>query len=210
MTKVLAILGASGHGKVIADLAEELGYEVSFYDDAYPSRKHIEHWLIKGSSADLITLNNGIDVVIAIGDNEIRAKKIRLLQQGSLNLVSLIHPTAVVSQYAQVGLGCVVFANAVINAFATVGLGCIINTGSVIEHDCQLGNFVHVCPNTTLAGGVKIGTKSWVGIGSQVKQFVDIGKNTMVGAGSTVLQSLPDNVTAFGSPCIIKNKKLSF
>lgn len=208
MTKELAIVGASGHGKVIADIAEQLGYTVNFYDDAYPNKIYIEHWPIHGTCADLIALNNtnatlSNDVVVAIGNNEIRQQKIQLLQQSSSNIITLIHPTAVISPYAAITQGTVVFAGAVINAFAKVGVGCIINTSAVVEHDCTIDNFTHICPNVALAGGVSVGTKSWVGIGSQVKQLITIGDNCIIGAGSTVVKNIPDNVTAFGSPAVV-------
>jgi sugar O-acyltransferase (sialic acid O-acetyltransferase NeuD family) len=209
MTKKLAIVGASGHGKVIADIAEQLGYSVNFYDDAYTSKAYIKHWPIQGTCADLIALtktdiNCGIDVVIAIGNNETRQQKVKLLQQANVNLITLIHPTAVISQYAAIASGTVVFAGAVINAFAKIGMGCIINTAAIIEHDCVIDDFAHICPNVALAGGVTVGTKSWIGIGSQVKQLITIGENCLIGAGSTVVKNIPDNVTVFGSPAVIK------
>lgn len=211
MTKELVIVGASGHGKVIADIAELLGFTVKFYDDAYPSKTHIEHWPIHGTCADLIAVNSTrvvpADVVVAIGNNTIRKDKALLLQQHGFSLISLIHPTAVISQYAAIAEGTVIFAGAVINAFAKVGVGCIINTAAVVEHDCIISDFTHICPNVALAGGVVVGSKSWVGIGSQVKQLVTIGDNCLIGAGSTVVKNIPDNVTAFGSPAIAKASK---
>ena len=207
MTKELAIVGASGHGKVVADIAEQLGFIVKFYDDAYPNKTHIEHWPIDGSCADLIALNKvgnkrSINAIVAIGNNQIRQQKVELLKQNSFNLITLIHPTAVISQYATIAQGSVVFAGAIINAFANIGVGCIINTSAIIEHDCAIGDFTHICPNTALAGGVIVGSKSWVGIGSQIKQLIVIGDNCMIGAGSTVVKNLPNNVTAFGSPAV--------
>ena len=204
MTKELAIVGASGHGKVVADTAEQLGFTVQFYDDAYPDKKNIEHWPIHGNCADLILKANArfvpSDVVVAIGNNNIRYQKIKQLQDNGFNLITLIHPSALVSRYAEIQNGTVIFPMAVINAFARIGLGAIINTGSIVEHDCFVGDCVHISPNASLSGGVEVGSKCWVGVGSQVKQLVKIGNNTIIGAGSTVLSDIPSDVTAVGSP----------
>ena len=203
-SKQLAIVGASGHGKVVADLAETLGYEIRFYDDAYPSKSMLAHWPISGTFDDLLGCDvNSLEVIIAIGNNTIRKEKSLKLEQHRFVFAKLIHPSAVVSQYAKVNLGSVVFAGAVINAFADIGKGCIINTASVIEHDTKVGEYSHICPNTALAGAVKIGECCWVGIGSQIIQLITVGDNTLIGAGSVVVKSLPANVTAFGTPAVI-------
>lgn len=205
MTKALAVIGASGHGKVIADIAEQLGYEVYFFDDYFPHKTHVEHWTIYGNTNDLINLRCCENVIVAIGDNEIRSKKLTQLKQEGFHFISLIHPSAQVSCYATVGSGSVIFANAVINAFAKIGDGCIINTSAIVDHDCNIGDFVHICPNTALAGAVLVGAKCWIGIGTSVKQSISIGENTVIGAGSTILKNMPDNVIAFGSPCVVHN-----
>ncbi|MCB5161506.1 acetyltransferase [Marinomonas algarum] len=204
LPKALAILGASGHGKVVADLAEQLGYIVYFYDDAYPKKTSLEHWPICGKSDDLLKQDNtNLSVAVAIGNNTIRQQKIDLLNKEQFYLPILIHPRATVSQYAQLSLGSVVLAGAIVNAFARIGKGVIINSSAVIEHDCVIGDFSHICPNTSLAGGVTTGTQVWVGIGSQVKQLINIGDNVLIGAGSTLLKDLPANTTAYGSPAKI-------
>ena len=112
----------------------------------------------------------------------------------------MIHPTAVISQYSQIGLGSVVMANAVINPFVKIAQACIINTASSIDHDCTLAVGVHVSPGGNIAGGVKIGKHSWLGIGSSVKQLVQIGDNVTVGAGAVVVDDLDSDQTVVGVP----------
>lgn len=200
-----AILGASGHGKVLAELAELNGFnEIIFFDDHFPELTQLAHWQVKGCTADLLTLVQEFDlVVVAIGHNSTRLQKLRLLQQTGAKLDPLVHPHATVSSYAQLGEGTVVMANAVINVFAVVGIGCIINTSATVDHDCMLADGVHVSPGAHLAGGVFVGEQSWIGIGSQIKQLIRIGNQVVVGAGATVIRDIPDFQTVAGTPAVV-------
>jgi sugar O-acyltransferase (sialic acid O-acetyltransferase NeuD family) len=199
--KKIAVFGASGHGKVVAELAEESGYQVVFFDDAYPDKQKIEHWPVVGDFVDLLnSKENYKHAVVAIGNNQIRFNLSDKLLNSGFNLPVLIHPNAVVSRYAQIEDGTVVFANAVINAFSKISCYCIINTSAIVEHDCMLGDAVHLSPNVALAGGTKIDKLSWLGLGSVTRQLVRIGSNVIVGANATVVKDIPKNVTVVGTP----------
>lgn len=203
--ETLAIVGASGHGKVVADLAELCGFDVVFYDDAYPQKQNIEHWQVVGQFAELLNSKEDCKhAIVAIGNNQIRFNLSEQLLDSGFNLPVLIHPSAVVSQYAHINEGTVVFANAVINAFSQISRYCIINTSTIVEHDCMLGDAVHLSPCVALAGGTKIGKLSWLGIGAVTKQLVEIDSNVTIGANSTVIKNIPANVVAIGSPAVIK------
>jgi len=203
--KKLAIVGASGHGKVVAELAELLGYKVIFFDDSYPEQQQIEHWPVVGVFEDLLCNQKQYpEAIVAIGHNGIRSQMSEQLEQKNFTLPTLVHPTAYVSKHTIISKGTVVLAKAVVNAFSQIGRNCIINTGVIVEHDCKLGDSVHLSPSVSLAGGTKVGDASWLGISSVTKQLIDIGAHTIIGANSTVLQNMPSNVTAFGSPAVIK------
>jgi sugar O-acyltransferase (sialic acid O-acetyltransferase NeuD family) len=201
----IAIVGASGHGKVVADLAELIGYKVIFFDDAYPKIKLNEHWPIAGTFDCLLECHNLYDfAIVAVGNNQVRDGLCSRLRNKGFRIPTLIHPSSVISQYATIDYGSVIFANAVINAFAQIGRNCIINTGSIVEHDCVIGNATHLSPNVALAGATRVGDLSWIGIGTVTKQLVEIGNNVIVGANATVIENIPSDVIAVGTPAVIK------
>ncbi|WIH20124.1 acetyltransferase [Photobacterium damselae] len=198
----LAILGASGHGKVLADIALLTGWtEIDFFDDRFPELNTLEQWHIVGNTKQLLQqLSNYDGVIIGIGNNKIRLEKQNQLSKLNAPLITLIHPCAVISNMSDIGLGSVVMANAVINPFAKIGQACIINTSATVDHDCILADGVHISPSGNLAGGVSVGINSWIGIGSNVIQLVTIGDNVIVGAGSTVIHSISSSQKVVGSP----------
>ncbi|MFS1525546.1 acetyltransferase [Microbulbifer sp. 2304DJ12-6] len=198
----LAILGASGHGKVVADTAEYCGWQsIQFFDDAWPGLRTNGVWPVVGDTAVLMKQVAKFDgVLVAIGDNRVRYCKLCELLSVGAPVVTLIHPAANVSRYSSVGVGTVVFAGAVVNVNTNIGLGCIINTGCSVDHDCILGGAVHISPGARLAGGVVVGELSWVGIGASVRQLVCVGKGVTIGAGSAVLDDIPNDLTVVGVP----------
>lgn len=184
----LIIIGAGGHGKVVADAA---ACECVFVDNNENAQEGVH------AMDELPTLRQADDkVIVGIGDNETR---LSLLSELS-NIATVVHQDATVSESATLGVGTVVFARAVVNPNTSIGRGCIINTAATIDHDCVLEDGVHVSPGSHVGGGVTIGTCSWIGIGASVKHGVTIGKHVTVGAGAAVVSDIPDNVTVVGVP----------
>lgn len=202
--KRLALLGASGHGKAVADAALIGGWDtVEFFDDAWPQRQQNGPWPVMGDSAALLArLREFQGAIVSIGDCAVRLDKHRALQAAGAALVTVVHPAAVVSRYAVLGSGTVVMAGAVVNIDAVVGQAGIINTGATVDHDCRLGDAVHICPGAHLSGHVQVGHGSWVGVGAAVKQGMTIGQRVMVGAGAVVVQAVPDGLTVVGNPAM--------
>ena len=205
--KRLAILGASGHGKVVADCAECADWnEIVFFDDAWPKIEVNGNWSVVGDTQSLLnTISQYDGVIVAIGHNETRLNKQLELTKYGACIVSVIHPDAVVSQYAKLGNGSVVMAGVIINADTKLGLACIVNTGATIDHDCILGDAVHISPGVNLAGAVLIGDNAWIGIGSNIRQLTEVGVNTIVGAGSVVVKNIDANSTVVGNPASLLN-----
>lgn len=200
----LIIVGASGHGKVIADIAELNEYsDITFFDDN-PNVKFCGKYAVIGRCSDADKYKDA-DFFVAIGNATIRRRIQTELINSGLNIVSLIHPNAVVAKNVSIGAGTVVMAGAIINPDAKVGQGCIINTCSSVDHDCIVGDFVHVSVGSHVAGTVKIGDNTWIGAGATVNNNIEITSDCMIGAGAVVVNDLTEPATYIGVPAKKKN-----
>jgi sugar O-acyltransferase (sialic acid O-acetyltransferase NeuD family) len=199
------VYGASGHGKVVADilLACKDSRLAGFVDD----RAELRSTRVLG----LPVLGNGfrlqeeagrmrVAVALGIGDNYTRQRVAEKCLAWGMELVTLVHPSAKVSASARLGPGTVVMAQAVINPDAAIASGVIVNTAAVVEHDVSIGEYAHVSPNAAMGGASKLGKFSQLGMGAVVIQCVSVGSHTIVGAGAVVVRDLPDKVVAFGIP----------
>ena len=198
--KSLAILGAGGHGKVVAEAAELSEWQdIIFFDDKFPNQTKISKWVIKGNSDSFFLHAEQFDGIhVAIGNNKIRREKLK--KHNPKNLVSIIHPSSIISASAKIGIGTSIFAGVVINSDAFIDKGVILNTSCTIEHDCEVHSFAHICPGVKLAGSVSVGSNSMIGIGTSVIQNLSIGCNVVVGAGSVVTSDIPPETLAAGVP----------
>lgn len=195
----LVIVGASGHGKVIADIAEKVGYtDIVFLDDNQ-SIKTCGKYSVVGTSSDAIRYSSS-DFIVGIGNAEIRKRIQEELIGKGIHIATLIHPKAVIAPDVSLGVGTVVMAGAIINPGSTVGNACIINTGATVDHDNTIANYVHVSVGSHLAGTVSIGTGTWIGAGAIVNNNVSICENCMIGAGAVVINNLTDSDVYIGVP----------
>src|SRR5690606_27732282 len=109
--KHLAILGASGHGRVVADAAECCGGEqISFFDDHWPTQERNGPWRVAGTTDTLLAALQKYDgIIVAIGDNANREQRQIQIASGGGVVATIVHPTAVISRYSVIGEGSVVF-----------------------------------------------------------------------------------------------------
>ena len=201
MKDKLIIIGASGHGKVVADIAIKMNkwQSIVFLDDDQAIKISIGLEVI-GKTADAFTYKDEADFFVAIGNNAVREKVQEKLIEDGLNVVSLIHPSAVIGTYVEIGIGSVVMAGVVANSSTRIGKGCIINTSSSLDHDNVIEDYVHISPGVRTAGSVEIGKRTWVGIGSVISNNVNICSGCTVGAGAVVVKDITEPGTYVGVP----------
>jgi sugar O-acyltransferase (sialic acid O-acetyltransferase NeuD family) len=201
MKEKLIIIGASGHGKVVADIAIKMNewQSIKFLDDDESIKTSMGLEVI-GKVADAFTYKEEVDFFVAIGSNAVREKVQEELIDEGLNLVSLVHPSAVIGTDVEIGIGTAVMAGVVINSSTRIGTGCIINTSSSLDHDNVIEDYVHISPGVSLAGTVKVGRLSWIGIGSVVSNNVNIYSGCKIGAGTVVVKDITEPGTYVGVP----------
>lgn len=193
----LIIIGASGHGKVIADIAVMNGYkEILFLDDNM-SLKECAGFPVVGKVSE-ISKYQMYDVVVGIGNSKVREEITKRIS--SNNIVTLIHPNAIISRRVSIGKGTVIMAGAIINSDTKIGESCIINTSSSVDHDCTVNSFSHISVGATIAGSVKIGKHVWIGAGAVVINNIAISDNIYIGAGATVIRNTTEYGTYVGNP----------
>jgi len=207
MNDKLIIIGASGHGKVVADIAIKVNkwQNITFLDDD-ESIKTSMGLEVTGNTVDAFTYKEEADFFVAIGNNAIREKVQESLIEEGLNVVSLIHPSSVIGTDVEIGIGTVVMAGVVINSSTRIGKGCIINTSSSLDHDNLMEDYVHISPGVNMAGTVKVGNGSWIGIGSVISNNVNVCSGCKVGAGAVVVKNITEPGTYVGVPVRRVNK----
>lgn len=199
MSEKVIVIGASGHGKVVADIVRRSGDTLlGFLDDNGALPPEIAGIPVLGKVADYARYPEA-SFVVGIGNSGVREKIARQLD--GVRWYTAIHPSAVVSALeTQIGVGSVIMANAVINPSAHIGAHCIINTSAVVEHDNHIGNFAHISVGAKLGGTVSVGAHTWIGIGTTVSNNVSICDHCTIGAGAVVIRDIKESGTYVGVP----------
>jgi sugar O-acyltransferase (sialic acid O-acetyltransferase NeuD family) len=213
VTRKIVIWGAAGHATVVADIIRLRGeFEIAgFLDDTSATRKGTLFCgaEVLGGREELSSLlRNGVTaMVVAFGDCEGRVRVGRDARALGFDLVTVVHPAAVVASDATLDSGCVVAARAVINPRTLVGSDTIINTGAIVEHDCSILPGAHVCPGAVLGGWVTVGRTAWIGIGSVVRDRIQIGDGAFVGAGAVVVRDVSAGDVVYGVPARVRGRR---
>ena len=198
---MIYLYGASGHAKVVLEIAEELSLSIGGLIDVNPDIEELLGYPVSIKIPKTI----GNQFVISIGSNIVRKK---VAEKFKVDYGTLVHPKSNFSKRVTIGIGTVVMAGVSVNSSCNIGNHVILNTNCSIDHDCIINNFVHISPNASLAGSVSIGEGSHVGIGACIIQGIKIGKWSTIGAGSVIINDVPDYTTVVGNPGkIIKYSK---
>jgi len=202
----LLVLGAGGHGLVIAEAAQAAGWDVQGFRDASKAPgTPVGAWEVIASL--VVTIPPKVKVIVGIGDNATRQRISEEMEGRGAEFATVIHPSAIISPSAIIGSGVFVGPRALVHAEAEVATGAIVNSAAVVEHHNHIGAYSHVASGATLAGTVKVGERVLIGAGSAVKPGMSITSDCVVGAGSAVVRHLEEPGIYVGVPAKLKQPK---
>ena len=191
----MILYGASGHAKVVIDCIFANKVDIKGIFDDNPDLKFLNDVKVIGTYQHDQLPNEKI--IISIGDNLTRKE---VSQKVKHTFGKAIHPSAIISEFAQIDDGTVIFHRSIVQSGCSVGKHCILNTMSSIDHDCVLEDFVHISPNAVLCGNVKVGEGTLIGAGASVIPGIHIGKWCVIGAGAAIIDDVPDHTVVVGVP----------
>lgn len=190
------LIGAGGHAKVVIEILEVSGNQISgLFDDHFSAPVALGYPVMKWDNKPFY---DNKSFLISIGNNKIRK---RIAEENpDMLFYSAIHPSANISKRTEISSGTVIMAGVSINSEVKIGKHCIINTNASVDHDCKIGDYVHISPNAALSGTVTIGEGTHVGTGVSIIQGIKIGKWCTIGAGSVIIRDVPNGCTVVGNP----------
>ncbi|HEY0008933.1 MAG TPA: acetyltransferase [Tepidisphaeraceae bacterium] len=199
------IIGAGGHGKVVLDALQCAGgVRIVGFLDAAPGLHGtlVSAMPVLGGTNQFLRLRQQKirGVIVAIGDNRIRRQYAAEAEAAGFELISVVHPTAVVSRSARIGRNVLIAAGAIICPDVQIADSVIVNTAAVVDHDCNIGHAAHIAPGAVLAGRVTVREMAFVGLGARILPCFSIGARAVIGAGAVILADVPDDRTAVGVP----------
>ena len=208
------IFGASDHARVVIDIVELEGrYRIAgLFDSFKPQGTRVMGYYVLGNEDDFArhALRCGLTRgIIGIGDNATRQRIAYDLKERvpELEFVTAVHPSSSMSRSVTLGPGAIVMARCYVGLNTWVGEGAVIATNSIFEHDGVMGEYSTLGAGSTTGGHVTLGEAAAVCLGVTIIHGIQVGARTVVGAGATVLDDLPANAVAYGSPARVHRSR---
>ena len=205
----LIIIGAGGHGRVVADVARAADIDIFAFVDCDPPAEEVCGIPVYADIKTALAENEYEQphFIVAIGDNKIRAREYARAVKAGLKPASVIHPTAVISESAYVAPGTFIGPLSVVNIDASVGENVIINTRAIVEHDCVVGSHAFISPGAVLCGAARVGAHTFISTNATLIPFAKVGESALVAAGAVVTKNFPDDVRLMGVPAVHRPAK---
>ena len=207
MNKII-IVGAGGFGRellwwikdinkvqkkwIIEGFIDDNIHALDGYECDYSIIGTIKDWLPKEDE----------EFALAVGSPELKRRIVNILKSKGAKFATIVHPTAMLSEFAKCGEGLIMFPNSKISCNTIVG-DFVTLLATPIGHDTTIGDYTVISGGCNIVRNVKIGNDVFLAAGVCIAQDICIGDGAYLGLGSVVLKDVPAGATVFGNPARI-------
>lgn len=135
--------------------------------------------------------------VIAIANGDVK-EKISKEFDGQVEWGNIIHPTVIISEYANIGVGNVFQPFVIIGPNTQIGDHILVNFKSNVSHDAIIGDYSSIMCLCDITGHVQIKEKVFVASRVSVIPGLVVGESAKLGAGAVIFKDVKPNVTMHG------------
>lgn len=204
MNKII-IVGAGGFGRELLQWIKDINKVaptwkiVGFIDDNLHALDGVEcDYGIIGTITDWCP-QEGEEFALALGSAELKRKIVTEMKAKGAKFATIIHPTAMLSEFAHHGEGLIMFPNSKLSCNSTVG-DFVTILSSLIGHDTTIGDYSVISGGCNIVRNVHIGADVFLAAGVCIAQDLTIGDGAYLGLGSVILKDVPPKMKAFGNP----------
>ena len=203
--KKLIVYGAGEFGSLIANvLSYHDDLEIAAYGDDNPQKTadNIDGTPVFGKK-DLLNFaeQNNIKLAItAIGNNSTRAEKFNLLKTKGFQMISIVHPQALIDTKVSYGDNVIIEMGTAIHTHSKIGNNVFLGGEALIGHHNTIGDHVLVGGNVSFGGSVVVEDYVSLGVGASIKPGVRLGKGSVIGVGAAVIKDVEPGTTVVGVP----------
>ena len=206
--KNLVIIGAGGFAKELIWVVEEVNkiqhtFEILGLLDEDKEKdglKVLDFQVFGELKSSSFWSEKPVHFICSVSEPAYRKRLVRKANDAGYCFTNVIHPAAVISDYARLGQGIVILPGTIVTVDVKLGNHVIINKLCSIGHETIIKNYCTLAPGVKVGGNVLIEEECNIGMNASIIQSVKIGKGTNVGAGAVVIDDLPAGCTAVGVP----------
>jgi sugar O-acyltransferase (sialic acid O-acetyltransferase NeuD family) len=201
----LIIIGASGLAREVFDLAYMCyGYLPNFVVKGFlsdgPSNINDLGYPPVLAKVDDYEVQQDDRFFCAIGNVDDRKKTVEIIQSKGGEFINLIHPKAIMSPSAKIGIGIAIKAYSSVASDTFIGDFTYLQSSVILGHDVKIGKYCHLNSFSFLAGCVEVEDQVIINAGAKILQSKKIRNHSIVGMGSIVIRNVKPYTTVFGNP----------
>ena len=203
--KKLIVYGAGEFGSLIANVLsyhDDLQIVAYGDDDPQKSADHIDGTPVFGQEdlLDFAKQNNIKLAITAIGNNTVRAEKFNLLKNTGFQMISIVHPQALIDTKVSYGDNVIIEMGTAIHTHSKIGNNVFLGGEALIGHHNTIGDHVLVGGNVSFGGSVVVEDYVSLGVGASIKPGIRLGKGSVIGVGAAVVKDVEPGTTVVGVP----------